>query len=812
MSMRDGIYNQLQASIEVAIQQPLPTLDKDLNPEERILVFCWNTEEVFQKFKSKETSELRIHYLEGYSMDSLIFTGSEFRHVILFVGRKIVPTSKQFLLVIYNIVSRATKRVKIFCQDSQLADSESLLNLTTIDVTFDKLRSGDNLGSKLFTDVLTEASQQVEALKRICVTQNKQQYDLVKGKCHPALKNNTILDSVITFFDDEYFDSKKIDTFRIFNFHQEQEWRSRNSLDLTEFPNTTPSSQSPKTQSEQAATLLPPNCTLEAFDIYCLHKTGELWDVCIEEGKKHGDSLSEESVRDHQRRKMAQQNIPFVQTMRRADPMFFRLFLAFQYFDDAEFLTFFQKNESKNCDILFNMADGEFTCISAAISELSAKGFDKLMELVSKHSIKFSDHLDEKQKNILMYCTVSFEHFKVLAERAQNDLENLLSQTDRSGKNCFFHACLDDNIKVVKLLLEMYHYDWSEDGFTILSNLIHYKMSQIFTYLFETLIKKEITLNSEILQNPGTGENILMLSSSDPKMMKIVLEFARKKNILEEILCQRDHSGRSCLMHAALLGNVNSVELFIDTYKFDWKNDINLIGKNIIQVIRQFETSDMLKFSYSRFGADFLEVAKLVDNEGYTCLHYACDHGRSVETVKLILQFWHEIFPLPRILSHLIHCLARSYLTEAPQRTELLNVLSLHLFNQLSSETDGNNFVECSLTYPQMSGSTSIKKVKLVLGPTESNYQPTDKLIFQAFTDCRRLRFITDIPIDQLPNKFEIIQGSDVTMLCFRAQFLFILSHISEYGVPQVQHILTYNSSTYWEHDDKESTIIFSNE
>ena len=180
MSMRDGIPHQLHASTEVAIQRLLPNLDLDLNTEGRTLVVCWNTKDVFQKFKSKETSKLRIHYLEGYSMEKLVFTGSEFSHVILFFGRQIVPTSKEFLLVLYNTVSRAKTRVKIFCHDSQLADFESFLNLTTIDITFDNLRSGDNLETKLFTDLLTEESQQVEALKQICVTQNKQQYDLVE--------------------------------------------------------------------------------------------------------------------------------------------------------------------------------------------------------------------------------------------------------------------------------------------------------------------------------------------------------------------------------------------------------------------------------------------------------------------------------------------------------------------------------------------------------------------------------------------------------------------------------------------------------
>ena len=119
MSTGDGIPYKSQNPIQIHLNQK--NFNLKFCENEQNLVVYWN-EEDFIGNSTEEESKLIICHLEGYSLDDLVFTGSEFDIVVLVAGRNIDTTSQEFLTVLYKIISRARKTLKVFSHPSNLVE------------------------------------------------------------------------------------------------------------------------------------------------------------------------------------------------------------------------------------------------------------------------------------------------------------------------------------------------------------------------------------------------------------------------------------------------------------------------------------------------------------------------------------------------------------------------------------------------------------------------------------------------------------------------------------------------------------------
>ena len=144
MSTGHGIRYQSQNPIQVQLNDPKFFLE--LRGIERTLIVYWNSDELIHEPREKNTN-LIICHLEGYSMEGLVFTGSEFSNVILVTGSNIDTSSKSFLINLYHIVSRATKTVNVISHPSKCDEFKSLLTLADTDIHSAKQRCDDTSGS-----------------------------------------------------------------------------------------------------------------------------------------------------------------------------------------------------------------------------------------------------------------------------------------------------------------------------------------------------------------------------------------------------------------------------------------------------------------------------------------------------------------------------------------------------------------------------------------------------------------------------------------------------------------------------------------
>ena len=145
MSTGDGIPYKSQNPIQMHVNQK--NFNLKLCENEQNLVVYWN-EESFIENSSQEESTVIIYHLQGYSLDDLVFTGSEFDNVVLVAGRYIDTTSPEFLIVLYKIISRARKTLTVFSHLFNFKNFKSLLTLSDTDIYFDKQRYNNSFPSK----------------------------------------------------------------------------------------------------------------------------------------------------------------------------------------------------------------------------------------------------------------------------------------------------------------------------------------------------------------------------------------------------------------------------------------------------------------------------------------------------------------------------------------------------------------------------------------------------------------------------------------------------------------------------------------
>ena len=160
MSTGDGIPYKSESPIQVHASQ---NFQLNSYENERNLLVYWNSDELLENAPQQESNVI-ICQLEGYSLEDLAFTGSEFDNVVLVAGKNIDTTSQAFLIVLYKIISRARKTLKVLGHSLNMAEFESLLTLSDADVYFDKQRCEDNLSSITFSNLSSSKKEDIRQL------------------------------------------------------------------------------------------------------------------------------------------------------------------------------------------------------------------------------------------------------------------------------------------------------------------------------------------------------------------------------------------------------------------------------------------------------------------------------------------------------------------------------------------------------------------------------------------------------------------------------------------------------------------------
>ena len=123
-----------------------------------------------------------VHHLSSQTLtiQKIPFTGNEFKSVAIIFGEPVDPWSYSTLLFLHSAVSRATKNVYVLCIDAVLDTFKSILSVSDeSDIIFEKLRSGDNLGPRVF-DYVHDPKDKLEVLKRTLVRENCDQFSALK--------------------------------------------------------------------------------------------------------------------------------------------------------------------------------------------------------------------------------------------------------------------------------------------------------------------------------------------------------------------------------------------------------------------------------------------------------------------------------------------------------------------------------------------------------------------------------------------------------------------------------------------------------
>ena len=169
--------------------------------------------------------------------------------------------------------------------------------------------------------------------------------------------------------------------------------------------------------------------------------------------------------------------------------------------------------------------------------------FRKFLDLLVDPSLKFSNEklLDTTKSNFLMECTRSTEHFYVVLSRAreQNDLHNLLSQKDVQGHTCFMRACSYGNIKVVKMLLENFRYDWDPQkdldraGNSVLMILSQKGHVHIVIYLLDKA-RSQVLAASQMINPLGQSFLSEVCATGNTDMLQVFIPFLHKIFVLPD--------------------------------------------------------------------------------------------------------------------------------------------------------------------------------------------------------------------------------------------------------------------------------------
>ena len=200
---RIGFTSESPIKIEKFDDKITLNICKDKTKERETLIVCWKLNTKLQQQLKRQQADATFYSLKSCSITvhDLSFTGSEFQNVVLVLGERVNPNSKSGLILLYNTISRSTEKVYMFCHSNHFDQVKLLLELSDSDVIFDKLRTGDKLGKRLFGDakdkLLSATSDRVEAFKRACVMGKTAQSNAIVDFKSELRDVNPVIEAII---------------------------------------------------------------------------------------------------------------------------------------------------------------------------------------------------------------------------------------------------------------------------------------------------------------------------------------------------------------------------------------------------------------------------------------------------------------------------------------------------------------------------------------------------------------------------------------------------------------------------------------
>ena len=782
MSTGDGIPYKSQNPVQVL------SCEKNFNlkfcENERNLVVYWN-EESFIENSTQEKLKVIICHLEGYSLDYLVFTGSEFDNVVLVTGRNIDTTSQEFLIVLYKIISRARKTLKVFSHPSNFTKFKSLLTLSDTDVYFDKQRYDNNFSSLAFSNLY---SLKEEDIKELEYSENgKFAVAMMLLKEDPQhLYNKAFLQYLMV---EKMFDPRmNLSTDRLSSLFENVNL----NLDLTgeqkHFFDISPLLLSGKDKSKS-----------EWHDLYCKFVDAEFSTAAqLMESVFRVDEFPFPADEQFLLDLLQSVALPFAKIFKDTMGPYFLKSLLANHFLNAEQFWQFLKKQAITLEKVLTKSDGSFWLILLALSKLNPDQFIEFLTSFGVDSLKLSDEqfLDDNRNNILMYCVGRTTHFCIVADWAlkQNCLDEMLSHRNCHGYTCFTAACKHDNFELVKELLQKYHYNWLRDGFNAIFALCKNGNLLIFKHLLLTLKGDNVKMKLNSMRG-SRGENILMITTQNTKVMETFLNFLIEENLFHRLLYEKDALNRSCLSWVAASQNIESIKMLIERYKYNWKTDRFYKGDTIAHWVCLLKKPDVLKFFVANYGHEFIKVAQELDYEGDSCLETACFAGCSVEVVQIVLNCLNDSLPLPQNFRQLLRCLVEANEGNGEDKNKILDCLVSHMLEKLSLGYCEDEIKHHYLVYASDSEDILKIGVRILVGTEEleeaDSGEPETfslgswKSIFWAVIERKEIRILTNQPIWKLSAILSRSEGSGINIFASWEYLKFLMDKLGSHRLPE---------------------------
>ena len=788
MSTGDGIPYKSQNPIQVHLNQK--NFDFKFSENEQNLVVYWN-EEGFIENSSQEKSKENVCHIEGYSLDDLVFTGSEFDNVVLVAGRKIDTTSQEFLIVLYKIISRARKTLKVFSHPSNFTNFKSLLTLSDSDIYFDKQRYDINFSSIALSNLYSLKEEDIKELE--CSENGMYAIAMMVLKEDPqSLYNKAFLQYLKA--DEKLFDpmsnlsaDRLSSLIKHYNLDPDLTREYKLSLDIP----TRLICRKDKFKSE----LLDSYCKLVDAEF---STAAELMEPVFRENEVVDNELPFPVDEQCSLDSFQSLVLPVIKIGKDTmGPLFLKLIMASLHFNAEQFWQFLKK-QAITLEDLLTQIDGSFEIFRIALSMLNPDQFIEFLTSVGVDSLKLSDEqfLDDKRKNILMYCVSKTRSFYMVADWAlkQGYLDELLSQRNCDGETCFVLACKHDNFGLVKGLLQKYYYDWLRDGFNAIWALCKNGSILIFKHLLNTLKDDNVKMKLDSMRGPK-GENILMITTFNTKFMETFLNFLIEEKIFDLLLHEKDALGFSCLFWAAFYENVESIKMLIERYKYNWKTDRCIQGKTIAHVLCSLEKPDALKFFVANHGHEIIEVAQELDYEGSSCLEIACFVGRSVEVVQMVLDSLNDSYSFPQKFTRLLQCLVAANEGNGENKNKIIDCLVFHMLEKLSLGYHEDEIKHHYLVYALDPEVVLRTGVRILVGPEEleeADFAELEtfslgswKCIFWAVTERKEIRILTNQPIWKMSVILARSEGNCINIFASWAYLGFLMYKIPYQRLPE---------------------------
>ena len=434
--------------------------------------------EIDNKFTSYRTKHVD---LMPWSSDSLPFTGSEFDNVVVICNEHTNAQSHETKSVLYSALTRAKQKAIVFCHKNTESHFRKLLSLSSTDQIFHKIRTLDNVGEKL-PSYLENQHDILEAFKRIIVSKNFAQFNSLKkfvSECTDPSFDwvfHRVQSMLVRCFPWGLEIVQMLNKFLT--------WRPASRSEVNIFNSPSFFSGVGSTKEERMRILEGIEMDLKSTDLeFDTMDTTELKNLALSavvwnqmvlfdevfQRLKIKLSLNDDFFAELLHHAILLNDTEYVEKVvetiaNRESRVFCVLKQTAPFIDETMFCKLVTSVRIPPYNFLTqNLSEEPFqTLIHHFASTATAQCFRKLLSLLPEKTVKLSSSnlQDDLGRNVLMSAVCNKEIFQLILNRAEqrddSDVLVLLSQEDYEGYDCFTHACIADNIDVVKLLVKKY--------------------------------------------------------------------------------------------------------------------------------------------------------------------------------------------------------------------------------------------------------------------------------------------------------------------------------------------------------------------